>query len=70
MKLSEISRFDNLYVRWESELKRHEAVNREYFIGKYRKRQIGYKSLPDEFQKSVDAEVAKGQLQTYEEFIE
>ena len=70
LKLAEMSRFDNLYVRWESKLKKHELVNREYFIRKFRKRQIVYKSLPDEFQKYVDAEVAKGQLQTYEEFIE
>ena len=70
LKLAEISKFDNLYVRWESELKKHELVNREYFIGKFRKRQIVYKSLPDEFQKFIDAEVAKGQLQSYEEFID
>ena len=66
LKLAEMSRFDNLYVRWESELKKHELVNREYVIGKFKK-QIVYKSLPDEFQKYVDAEVAKGQLQSYEE---
>ena len=63
-------KFENLYIRWKAELKRHEAVDREYFIGKFRKRQIVYKSLPDEVQKSVDAEVAKGQLQQYEHFIE
>ena len=70
LKLTDMSNFDNLYVRWESELRKHEAISREYFIGKYRKRQIVYKSLPDEIQKSVDVEVGKKQLQTYEDFID
>ena len=70
LKLSDMAKFENLIVRWESELNRHEAVNREYFIGKSRKRQIVYKSLPDEVQKSIDAEVAKGQLQEYDDFVE
>ena len=70
LKLADMSNFDNLYVRWESELRKHEVISREYFIGKYRKRQIVYKSLPDEIQKSVDIEVGKNQLQTYEEFID
>ena len=35
LKLSDMRKFDNLYVRWESELKKHESVNREYFIGKF-----------------------------------
>ena len=65
-----MSKFESLYIRWEAELKRHEAVNREYFIGKFRKRQIVYKAMPDDVQKSVDMEVAKGALQTYEDFIE
>ena len=70
LKASDMQRFDNLYVRWEAELKKHEAISREYFIGKFRKRQIVYRSLPDEIQKAVDAEVAKNQLQSYEEFID
>ena len=65
LKPADMSRFDNLYVRWEAELKKHDAISKEYFIGKYRKRQIVYRSLPDEIQKSVDAEVAKQQLQPY-----
>ena len=67
---SDMAKFENSIVRWEPELKRPEAVNREYLIGKFRKRQIVYKSLPDEVQKSVDAEVAKGQLQEYDDFVE
>ena len=59
LKLSDMAKFENLIIRWESELKRHEAVNREYLIGKFKKRQVVYKSLPDEVQKSVDAEIAK-----------
>ena len=70
LKPADMQRFDNLYVRWEAELKKHEAISREYFIGKFRKRQIVYRSLPDEIQKAVDAEVAKNQLQSYEEFID
>ena len=70
LKLSDMSKFENLIIRWESELKRHEAVNRQYFIGRFRMRQIVYKSLPDEVQKSIDAEVAKGQLQEYDDFVE
>ena len=70
LKAAEMSKFESLYIRWEAELKRHEAINREYFIGKFRKRQIVYKAMPDDVQQSVDKEVAKGQLQTYEDFIE
>ena len=44
--------FDNLNVGWEAELKKHEAVSREYFIGKFRKRQIVYRSLTEDIQKS------------------
>ena len=70
LKPADMSNFDNLFVRWEAELRKHEYISREYFIGKYRKRQIVYKALPDEIQKSVDIEVGKNQLQSYEEFID
>ena len=33
LKPADMQRFDNLYVRWEAELKKHEAISREYFIG-------------------------------------
>ena len=36
----------------------------------FRKRQIVYKALPEEIQKSVDAEIANNQLRSYEEFID
>lgn len=65
LKASDMSKFESLYIRWESELKRHEAINREYFIEELRKRQAVDKALHDEFQKFVDFEVAKGKLQTY-----
>ena len=51
-------------------MKKHDAISKEYFRGRYHKRQIVYRSIPDEIQKSVDAEVAKQQPQTYEEFID
>ena len=70
LKSSDMAKFDNLFVRWESELKKHETVSSDYVIGKYRRRQIVYKALPDEIQRAVDAEVAKGQIASYEEFIE
>ena len=69
LKLADMVNFDNLFVRWESELRKHESVSREYFIGKFRRRQIVYKSLPEEIQKAVDIETGKDQLQSYEEFI-
>ena len=69
LKLLDMSNFHNLYVRWEAELRKHQVISREDIRGKYRKSQIVYKSLPDEIQKSVDIEVGKNQLQTYEEFI-
>ena len=70
LKPADMAKFENLYIRWEAELKRHEAINREYFIGKFRKRQIVYKAMPGDVKESIDAEVAKGQLQTYEDFID
>ena len=70
LKSADMAKFDNLFVRWESELKKHETVSSDYVIGKYRRRQIVYKALPDEIQTAVDAEVAKGQIASYEEFIE
>ena len=60
-----MSNFENLFVRWEAQLRKHEAFSRDYFIGKFRRRHIVYKSLPDEIQKSVDVEVGKNQLQSY-----
>ena len=33
LKAADVQRFDNLYVRWEAELNKHEARSREYFIG-------------------------------------
>ena len=70
LKLAELNNVDNLFVRWESEIRRHEAVSREYFIGKFRRRQIVYKSLPGKIQKPVDIEVGKNQHQTYAEFVD
>ena len=62
LKSADMAKFDNLFVRWESELKKHETVSSDYVIGKHRRRQIVYKALPDEIQRAVDAEVAKGQI--------
>ena len=64
-----MTHFENLFVRWEAQLRKHEAISREYFIGKYRKRPIVYKSLPDEIRKSVDVEVGKNQFQNYENLL-
>ena len=33
LKPADMQRFDNLYVRWEAEMKKHEAISREYYIG-------------------------------------
>lgn len=70
LKAADMAKFENLYNRLEADLKGHEAINREYFIGKFRKSQIVYRSMPGDAKEPVDAEVAKGQLQTYEELVE
>ena len=34
LKLADMVNVDNLYVRWEAELRKHEAISREYVIGR------------------------------------
>ena len=33
LKVSDMTHFENLFVRWEAQLRKHEAISREYFIG-------------------------------------
>ena len=36
LKAADVQRFDNLYVRWEAELKKHEAISHGDFIGRFK----------------------------------
>ena len=69
LKSSDMLGLSNLLVRWEAELTRFEVIDVGYALGKFQRRNIIYRALPDEIQRDVDKEVAKGQLGTYEEFM-
>ena len=62
--------FNTLPAKWASELRKFVAIDPGYALGDFRKRNIVYKALPEDIQKDVDREVGKGQLLSYQEFMD
>ena len=60
VKLAEIKDLPTLYVRWESELKKLAAIDPEYRLGKYQKRNIVDRALPVEVQHDIDRKPSRG----------
>ena len=70
IKLAGFRDFPILHQRWESELTKFSAVDSEYKLGKFQKRNIIYRALPQDIKEDVDREQAKNQeLANYDELI-
>ena len=60
----------SLFRLWESEINKCEALDKGYSMGIFQCRNLVYRALPEAVQKDVDKEVAKGELFTYESFMD
>ena len=60
----------SLLRRWESEINRFGAIDKGYSLGIFQRRNLVYRALPEAVQKDVDKDVAKGELVSYESFID
>ena len=70
IKIAGFQDFPTLHQRWESELTRFAAVDPEYKLGKFQKRNIIYRAPPQEIKADVDREQAHSQqLADYDELI-
>ena len=70
IKIAGFRDFPTLHQRWESELTRFAAVDSEYQLGKFQKRNIIYRALPQEIGEDVDREQAHNQqLSHYDDLI-
>ena len=58
IKLPSFKEFPTLHQRWESELTKFAAVDQEYRLGKYQRRNTIYRALPQEIKEDVDREQA------------
>ena len=51
-------------------MKRFQVIDESYALGKFQRRNIIYRALPDEIQRDVDKEHAKGAIPAYDDFID
>ena len=70
LKISDMPNLVTLLVKRESELTRFQAIDEGYALGKFQKQNIIHRALPDEIQRDVDKEHAKGAIPAYEDFID
>ena len=57
-------------TRWESGLKRFPTISSGYTLGTFQRCNIIYRTLPDEIQRVIDKEYAKGMVSHDDELIE
>ena len=70
IKLANFRDFPTLHKRWESELVKFAAIDPEYKLGKFQKRNIIYRALPGEIKEDVDREQAHNQdLAGYDDLV-
>ena len=71
IKISNFRDFPTLHRRWESELIKFAAIDVEYKLGKFQKRNIIHRALPQEIKDDVDREQAHNQsLADYDKLVE
>ena len=70
IKESDMGNLVSLLRRWESEINKFEAIDKGYSLGIFQRRNLVYRALPEAVQKDVDKEVAKGELVSYESFMD
>ena len=70
IKIANFRDFPTLHKRWDSELIKFAAIDNEYKLGKFQKRNIIYRALPQEIKEDVDREQAHNQeLAGYDELV-
>lgn len=67
--MSELKNLSTLLAKWEKELKDFEALDKEYKVGQFQRRQIIFKILPEEVKRMCTYQQGMGQLAKYEEFL-
>lgn len=70
MKVEDFANFTTMKVRWEAELLKFEAIDAEYRLGKFQKKNILYRALPPEIQSDLDKEVSRDEtLNQYDKMV-
>ena len=67
--VSKLKTFNTLLAKWEKELGDFEAIDREYKVGEFQRRQIIYRIIPAEIQKMITYQQSMGMLVKYDDFI-
>ena len=67
--MSELKNLSTLLAKWEKELKDFEALDKEYKVGQFQRKQIIFKILPEEVKRMCTYQQGMGQLAKYEEFL-
>ena len=70
IKESDMSGLQTLLRRWESEIEKFQALDQGYALGVFQRRNMVYRALPESCQREVDNEVGKGELSSYESFMD
>ena len=70
VKESEMSGLQSLLRRWESEIDKFQALDAGYALGVFQRRNMVYRALPESCQREIDNEVGKGELSSYEGFMD
>ena len=71
IKLTNFREFPTLHKRWESELAKFAAIDPEYKLGKFQRRNIIYRALPQEIRDDIDREQAHNQaLSQYDALVD
>ena len=65
-----MSNLQTLLRRWESEIDNFQALDAGYALGVFQRRNMVYRALPESCQKEIDNEVGKGELTSYEGFMD
>lgn len=70
IKIGHFKEFPTLHKRWESELTKFASIDPEYRLGKFQKRNIIYRALPQEIRDDIDREQAHNpELSVYDDLI-
>ena len=65
-----MSNLQTLLRRWESEIDKFQSLDQGYALGIFQRRNMVYRALPESCQKEIDNEVGKGELSSYEGFMD
>ena len=70
IKIANIRNFGTTFAEWEASLKRFEDRDMEYKIGKFQRRQILYKAMPDEIKRLIVVQLGMKMLTEYDDVVD